>query len=597
MRVADGKEKSIMILAFLKAKPLIAWALGGAIAVGGAAGAYVYNQSRQDAPPAQVASVDPGSDTQPAGEAQTPSVMPVEEAEQPAVGEEAAQSDLPRFDVLRVEPDGSTVVAGAAPAGSAVELVEGGSVLATTQAGPGGDFAIVLDKPLAPGAHELTLRATTQAGEVLVSGETGIVNVPEGDGELLAMVSKEGEASRILQKPEELSGGAETTVPSAETADDETVEGEAPATETPVAQEESVAAAPQPEAAPETQSSEGEAVDAAEAPASEGATDEVEVANADPQVESAPATEPAAGPSAEPDPVLISAIDVENGRIFVAGTGEPGRIVTVYLDGERLGSATIGAQGGFLMEAARELDAGNYEVRADMLSGDGSSVARRAAVRLSHEEPSVSVAQAEPEIWGDADAAEQPQSTAEAETATPSEEVETSVAQGQAEPAEAKESAQSGGQQVAVAQEQPQESASEPAAGSQADQPASSGDAEDAGASQTQEVAETQSSEDSGEQVAAAADATEESSPGDAASANEEVAAASESETPEIKSGASVIIRRGDNLWRISRRMLGRGIRYTVIYEANRDQIRDPSLIFPGQVFDVPGATDTMDRG
>jgi nucleoid-associated protein YgaU len=58
-----------------------------------------------------------------------------------------------------------------------------------------------------------------------------------------------------------------------------------------------------------------------------------------------------------------------------------------------------------------------------------------------------------------------------------------------------------------------------------------------------------------------------------------------------LRTGASVIIRRGDNLWRVSRRMLGRGIAYTVIYEANRAQIRDPDLIYPGQVFDVPGGT------
>ena len=32
----------------------------------------------------------------------------------------------------------------------------------------------------------------------------------------------------------------------------------------------------------------------------------------------------------------------------------------------------------------------------------------------------------------------------------------------------------------------------------------------------------------------------------------------------------------------------GRGVRYTVIYAANRDTIRDPSLIYPGQVFAVP---------
>ncbi len=36
--------------------------------------------------------------------------------------------------------------------------------------------------------------------------------------------------------------------------------------------------------------------------------------------------------------------------------------------------------------------------------------------------------------------------------------------------------------------------------------------------------------------------------------------------------------------------MLGKGVRYTTIYEANRDQIKNPSLIYPGQVLDVPGA-------
>ncbi|MCC6983998.1 MAG: LysM peptidoglycan-binding domain-containing protein, partial [Bauldia sp.] len=50
----------------------------------------------------------------------------------------------------------------------------------------------------------------------------------------------------------------------------------------------------------------------------------------------------------------------------------------------------------------------------------------------------------------------------------------------------------------------------------------------------------------------------------------------------------TVTIRRGDNLWIIARRVYGAGIRYTTIYEANRDQIRDPDLIYPGQVFILP---------
>jgi nucleoid-associated protein YgaU len=59
-----------------------------------------------------------------------------------------------------------------------------------------------------------------------------------------------------------------------------------------------------------------------------------------------------------------------------------------------------------------------------------------------------------------------------------------------------------------------------------------------------------------------------------------------------------VIIRRGDTLWRISRENYGFGSRYVVIYLANGDQIRDPDLIYPGQVFSVPEErVDTSDAG
>ncbi len=45
---------------------------------------------------------------------------------------------------------------------------------------------------------------------------------------------------------------------------------------------------------------------------------------------------------------------------------------------------------------------------------------------------------------------------------------------------------------------------------------------------------------------------------------------------------------RGDCLWRIARRELGEGLRWVEIYDANRDDIRDPNLIYPGQVFEIP---------
>ncbi|MEM1102476.1 MAG: LysM peptidoglycan-binding domain-containing protein [Pseudomonadota bacterium] len=52
----------------------------------------------------------------------------------------------------------------------------------------------------------------------------------------------------------------------------------------------------------------------------------------------------------------------------------------------------------------------------------------------------------------------------------------------------------------------------------------------------------------------------------------------------------SVIVQPGNSLWRIARRLYGEGLQYTVIYEANRSQIRDPDLIYPGQILDTPGA-------
>ncbi len=66
-------------------------------------------------------------------------------------------------------------------------------------------------------------------------------------------------------------------------------------------------------------------------------------------------------------------------------------------------------------------------------------------------------------------------------------------------------------------------------------------------------------------------------------------------ETPAANAGGAFVaeiatarITRGDNLWQISRRVYGSGLRYTVIYDANQEQIRDPDRIFPGQIFVLP---------
>jgi nucleoid-associated protein YgaU len=57
-----------------------------------------------------------------------------------------------------------------------------------------------------------------------------------------------------------------------------------------------------------------------------------------------------------------------------------------------------------------------------------------------------------------------------------------------------------------------------------------------------------------------------------------------------IPGPGEIIVRKGDTLWRIAENLLGDGPRFTVIYEANADRIRDPDLIFPGQLLSVPAA-------
>lgn len=84
-----------------------------------------------------------------------------------------------------------------------------------------------------------------------------------------------------------------------------------------------------------------------------------------------------------------------------------------------------------------------------------------------------------------------------------------------------------------------------------------------------------------------------------AASAAPQPEVATASTTSDQPSASAVIVPKiatttvvgGDSLWRISRATYGVGARYAVIYKANRKQIRDPNLIYPGQIFVLPAKT------
>ncbi|MCG6857298.1 MAG: LysM peptidoglycan-binding domain-containing protein [Salaquimonas sp.] len=591
---------------------------------------------------------------QPAETAPTAETEP-EKGEQPQQAESARTE--PSFDVLRVEKDGSTVIAGTGPANSLVEILSGGQVLASAKSGASGDFAIVFDKPLAAGDHELSIRATPENGEPVTSSETGVVHVPgkSADGDqVIAMVAKEGEASRVMQAPEAAtgmpsetaSGATEKAAPAGEskTAEAPVAEEAAPAGETRTAEAPAAETKPA-EAAGETsgESSGGQVAGAAPEPkaGTEGqASEEMaatepdtgEPATGEPATQEMAAKEPAAGETAQEtpapatQPVLVKAVDVDSGKIFVAGTGEPGRKVNIYVDDTYLGTTEVGPEGGFLLEAQGRMTAGKHEVRADMLAVGSAEVTNRAIVPLIHDVPEVAAAEKPAETGdqkmasaeqpaADQPSAEQPtieqtgpeqpaqtgeQKMASAEQPTAEQPAKTSEETAMAEkPAVSTETGTAGTGQMATGQEQPAAAAE---TSGQVARTESQGAGETAGTPPTETVMAEKPSTGS-EPAAKPAD--------EPASTTERMAAAPKPEVPKqqmaaadstvmepeaLHTGANVIIRHGDNLWTISRRMLGAGIKYTIIYEANSDQIRDPHWIYPGQVFDVPGAKNEMPR-
>lgn len=455
------------------------------LAAGGAAAAatVAYVSGALDpylAPPAAIASLPAPAATTPtgdkpadpakpaAGAAATTTVTPA-----PAAPAAAAAVVAPSFDVVRVENNGSVVIAGKAAGNSKVEIVTGSKVIGAAVAGADGDFAVVLNDPLKPGDYQIVLRATAPDNVVATSTETAVVSVPsDPGGQVLALVEEPGKPSQLITVPK--------------------------------------------------------AADAPSAPA------------AGEQQASAPAAAPAAPAAAEPAPaksaaaaaeikVAVEAVEIEGKKIFIAGSADAGRKVRAYANEILIGEALTSPEGRFLIEAERELPVGDYIIRVDALEPNGAKVVARAAVPFQRE-PGEAVAAVAPQPTAPA----APAAEATAPTAAPAAEAKAAMAgEVPAKPADPAPAAEA----TAPAQ------ATAPAPAATADKPA---------------------------EVAAAP-------------------ATAETTAPKLEAvDGAVIIRRGDSLWRISRRVYGHGVRFSNIYLANQDQIQDPDRIWPGQVFRVP---------
>ena len=53
----------------------------------------------------------------------------------------------------------------------------------------------------------------------------------------------------------------------------------------------------------------------------------------------------------------------------------------------------------------------------------------------------------------------------------------------------------------------------------------------------------------------------------------------------------TIVVEPGNSLWRIARATYGEGTKYTLIFAANSEQIGNPNVIYPGQIFVLPPDT------
>ncbi|MBB3411507.1 nucleoid-associated protein YgaU [Rhizobium sp. BK316] len=482
-----------------------------------------------------------------------------EAAGQPAASDTGPK--IPAFDVLRVEPDGSTVIAGSAEPHGKLEVLDGDKVVVTTDVDGTGDFAAVLDNPLPAGDHQLVLKVTGKDGKTTLSEEVATVSVPkDGSGsELLAMVSKPGTASRIITAPK-----AEVASAQPPTANDASA----------------VPAGNQP--AQNGAANDQVAVQTPDMPA--GASDNAKTAPA------VPGTQQGGGSTAD---VMVNAVEIEGNKIFVAGTTRSNAKVVGYADDALIGQDTAGPDGHFVIEGVMNLSVGDHKIRVDVVDGAGK-VLVRATVNFNRPAgDQVTVA------------ARSGNNANTSQAMVPLDEGQIGKLKSDATKAFGllkglfADGGVPGAEQLAAAR-----SATEFALRSIVDfRPGI--DATDAikqasaSASQVASNALTvlQGLPKDAKSVGAALDQlgaiiAQLTVPNAAPMPSNEISDAGQPKTieqaPLTENNNAVIIRRGDTLWQISRRVYGLGVRYTTIYIANEDKIVNPDRIRPGQIFGLP---------
>lgn len=488
------------------------------------------------------AGTDDGAPRQEPPATQAPVQENTREPAQPAARTEPAPANdaamqLPTFDVLRVEPDGSAVIAGKAQPGSQLEIVNNGQVIAKTPVETSGDFAAVLDNPLPPGDHELVLRATGKDGKMSQSQEVATVSVPaQKGGDLLAMVTTPGKASRVLTMPE--------TAP-------------------PELQQQATANAQKP------------------ATSGQGST------------------------ASETPSVRVTAVEFDGSKIYIAGSAPAGTTIRALVDDARVGDSKTEASGSFVIEGDVQLSVGSHVITAEAVDESGKVTVR---VRVPFSRPEADQGTVAMQPSGAATALQSAPTSAD-HTPAVSDQAAFEALRMEVSKAFAilsglyKDGKTPTLDEVAAAKSATAialRSLSEFRTAASADPAFTTFVAEIAREARSllalvdalpNDVAAVGKAIAGLTERFAALNATAPATPAPANTANPATDASGTKtfeQAPLAHSDSTVIIRRGDTLWQISRRVYGQGVRYTTIYLANQQQIQNPDLIEPGQIFDVP---------
>ena len=482
-------------------------------------------------------------------------------SESPAAAREKMRP--PSFDIVRVEEDGTAVIAGRGAPGATIEILLDGRVLGRVTADERGEWVFVPKAPLPAGAHELMIRALPGKGAPVVSPQSVALTIPGRGRKPLIVLSEPSAPSRVLQKPEPprktAAGGEGAGASSATKAES----GEKATTSRPAGTKVATA---------QSGTGGGAAGDAAKASAEEK--------SGKPQREAAAAAggEEATGGAAA-TPLRLEIVDYdENGDIFFTGRARPGAVLRLYVDNRHLGDARVGGDGVWTWKGHASIAPGVHRLRVDRLRPDGrvSERIELPFMRVAREEvlamrsPGGRAAGAPAKTSGAGATGAKRQAGAPATSAATAGGATSGAEKVAQAEGSAKVRSEAGAPAAAPVEKASPKTGAE--GGSSADvteEAGRGGAAEKGGAAAAGEGAAA-----TGGQRMAMAD----SRAGDAVAMRRAMA---------LHIG-KVIIQPGDNLWNIARSIYGRGIRYTVIYEANRDQIRDPDLIYPGQVFTTP---------